>query len=106
MDPMSSLGLTAYCVTYSGDDCGGQVLGTRDRTSVLSDTGSDRADLEFLHTIPDMSRSAECGLELTANQADFGAYLDRMRLIDPEGVLVFFDGFETGDTSEWSLSVP
>ncbi|MEO1367344.1 MAG: hypothetical protein AAFX50_09220, partial [Acidobacteriota bacterium] len=85
---------------FSGPACTGASLGDDGGRFVLAPTGGAWQLLEIEAA---GAESALCGLdlELTAG-AGFEAFVDRLEATSR----LFLDGFESGDTSAWSRTVP
>jgi hypothetical protein len=70
-----------------------------------------RRPLDDLHppiAVPAGALSALCDftLEPAGSDPSFDAFLDGLRLVGPEPLPIFADGFESGDTTAWSSTVP
>jgi uncharacterized repeat protein (TIGR01451 family) len=99
------IGVRLSCTYYGGADCSGANLGTPAvSTILLSDTGSTWVSLRSQVRSPAGTASTLCSVDfVTASGASFTAHLDQVDLLD--GMVIFSDGFETGDTSAWSATV-
>jgi hypothetical protein len=98
------VGFNRNCEFFSAAGCSGPIA-THSGALVLGDTGG--AFLTVSQTVPRPAGavSARCAFVLqTATGASFDAYLDATTLSAPG--LIFADGFESGNTSAWSLTVP
>jgi uncharacterized repeat protein (TIGR01451 family) len=107
MDTPSFLSFTRGCEFFAGSSCGspGSGLATKVNIDLLGDTGGVWIPLMGTMEAPVGAESAYCTLTFTASSGqDFSANLDD--LILRPGALMFTDGFESGDVSAWSASVP
>jgi len=103
VDAAPDVELTAMvaCESFEEPACGGASLGVNSADSPFQDTSGAWLPLSLV--VGDEGASALCtfGVELLAGAA-FEAYLDDFTLPRP----FFRDGFETGDTSGWTLIFP
>ncbi|MCP3962133.1 MAG: DUF11 domain-containing protein [bacterium] len=100
--PGVSVDLTPYCESFAAAQCAAPILslGASVVPFTLQDTGGAWVTVESPISLPASAASAICGFELeAAGGEDFTAFLDAVRL-SVEAIL-FADGFESGDTSEW-----
>jgi uncharacterized repeat protein (TIGR01451 family) len=99
---VASLGST--CTFFNAPACGGGTVGSQQFFEALSDTAGGFASFEYNVSTPAAAVSASCRFEVESPFGDpFEAYLDHAFLGGSE---IFSDGFETGDTSRWSVTVP
>ena len=104
--PGALLGFSRGCAFFDAPACGGQAVGTAVEVAVADDTGGFWLPLASVLTPPITARSARCSFLLSAPDGDaFDARLDALSLTSAAG-LVFADGFESGDTTSWSSSIP
>lgn len=93
------------CEFFAGTDCDGASTGSARSAFLVADTGISWVPLEVLLESPSGTASARCGAKLSARYGDaFDARLDQIRLL--AGTLIFEDGFESGDTTAWSSTIP
>ena len=96
------------CEFFDDGACGGTSLGEASLASLLEDVGPIWSQSQVTFDTPAGAASARCRFETGPLGSDplFNLYLDGLFLggtIDPE---IFSDGFESGDTSAWSITVP
>jgi hypothetical protein len=88
---------------YAAPSCGGSFLGSGVTPAGVGDTGIDWVPFSGWMTTPAGAVSAEVFFVLNAGASpDFEANLDDVFVFQ----MVFGDGYEWGDTSGWSHSVP
>ncbi len=94
------------CEFFTDAACTGTSLGVSSRTSVLEDEGGVWVFLTGTITTPAGTASAFCGFAAEALGAttDFDLYIDDLYYGQEPGI--FADGFESGNVSAWSSSVP
>ncbi|MFN7940396.1 MAG: GEVED domain-containing protein [Thermoanaerobaculia bacterium] len=98
------VGLTRACTFYNGPACAGGST-TQSDTVLLGSTGGSWIPLVKTVTPPVSALSALCTFRWdTPVAAGFDSFLDAA-FFGATGQL-FSDGFETGDTSRWSATVP
>jgi hypothetical protein len=98
------LSLTAGCTSHTSADCTGSSLGTSSTTAILGDSGSSWQPIAL--TVPEQPgrMSVLCTFTVRVPGGDdFTLRLDK--LFFGAGTLIFKDGFESGNTSAWSLEV-
>jgi hypothetical protein len=98
------LSLTSQCASYASTDCSGTPLGVTASTAVFDDSGGLWEPVAS--TVPEEPgrMSALCGFTVRVPGGDdFTLRLDK--LFFGAGTLIFKDGFESGNTSAWSLEV-
>ena len=102
----AGVGVRLTCTFYDATDCAGtQVGGPSTSTTFLGDTAATWVDLDGLLIPPVGSDSALCSVDfVTVGGESFEAGVDRVRLVI--GDSIFSDGFESGNTSAWSLTLP
>ncbi|MCG8456255.1 MAG: hypothetical protein MI919_08230 [Holophagales bacterium] len=98
--------LRAGCEFFDAPSCAGSSLGLRFATSILEDLGPVWQPLEASLALPPGVRSGLCAFTLepmlpTLPTFDLG--LDALFIGDS---LIFRDGFESGNTSAWTQSIP
>ncbi len=101
--------LSRGCDFYAGPDCTGGLLLTETELAISSGTGGDWQPLASIMVAPAGTASALCGFGLTTPAGDdLDAHLDNLELrqLDPGDAGIFADGFESGDTSSWTSSLP
>ena len=96
------------CEFFDSAGCAGTSLGQASLASLLEDVGPVWSLSELSFATPTGAASASCRIETGPLGGDplFNLYVDGLFLggtVDPE---IFSDGFESGDTSAWSLTVP
>jgi hypothetical protein len=104
--PGVQVGISRFCDFYAGAACGGALLGSVSGSgAILEDSGGAFIDGGAELNAPVGSISALCGIEVLSPAAEtFQLWFDGAHL---EGSgLIFADGFESGDTSAWTLTVP
>ena len=96
--------LRIWCSFSDQPDCA--ALGTQEILATVQILPSPMPDWDNVSaetTSPSTAASALCGIEAIGNTgADIAFYLDDLRTQGP----IFADGFESGDTSAWSRTVP
>ena len=93
------------CDFFAGPGCSAPQLGSATTGTLLLDTGGQW--LRFADAIdsPASATSARCAVGLGSSAGmPFDARLDQLRLSLPRAL--FVDGFETGDSSAWSATMP
>lgn len=99
------IGFALRCSFYASADCSGTALSTEDSVTFLGDTSGTWLRLGEDLTSPAAAASVLCSTDFAApGGANFDARLDHVELSGPS--LLFADGFESGDTSAWSATVP
>lgn len=90
---------------FDGVACTGASVGTVSTLSVTGNTGAVWVEAESLVEIPGPAVSVRPAVRYTADGASPNEVaVDR---IDVRGeALIFFDGFESGNTSSWSTTIP
>jgi len=97
------IGFSRTCEAFASADCSGPVLDEAVYTMLLEDTGGVWLDVADTVTTSEGTGSLRCTFSFdTATGAAFSANLDRLFLSDESAI--FADGFESGDTSAWSLA--
>jgi hypothetical protein len=94
------------CTFFDAVNCKGNAIGgPSTSTSMSGDTGATWVNLESTFTSPLGTLSALCTVEFaTATGEAFMAGVDQVRLMANDEI--FSDGFESGNTASWSVSVP
>ncbi|MEO1088592.1 MAG: hypothetical protein AAFY88_30530 [Acidobacteriota bacterium] len=94
------------CVFYGLSDCVGPEIGDPSTfVTLLADTSGAWMALESSFTSPAGSKSALCSVGLFTDTAEtFEAAVDQIRLIAADEI--FSDGFEGGNTTQWSDTQP
>ena len=98
--------LRVSCEFFDAASCGGSSLGLQFVDSTLEDMGSVWLPLETSFVLPTGVRSGLCTFTLepvSPSLPTFDLGLDALFLGDSP---IFRDGFESGDTSLWSRTVP
>ncbi|MCP4550397.1 MAG: DUF11 domain-containing protein [bacterium] len=91
----------ALVETFDGADCTGSSLGVQDASGVAGKSSGFWVDgWNQLVTAPAPAASARLTLRVSGDELDAAAWLDDTQLYF-YGLVVFVDGFETGDLSEW-----
>jgi len=100
------LGLMAACELRGAAACGGAVVGSAANADLISGAaGVWGASQPLVLVLPPGAASGRCGLSFENPLGlPFTAYLDQLYLKRPAAI--FADGFESGDTSAWSVTVP
>ena len=94
-----------FCDFFSAPTCEGILLGVSGSGVILEDSGGTFVEGSAGLIAPVGSVSALCGVEVLSPGAEtFQLWLDGLHL-DGSGT-IFSDGFELGDTSRWSITVP
>lgn len=99
------VGFGVQCEFFDGAGCGGSSLGSFTAPAEVISTTLDGWDT-FTHGFSPAASTASIDCRLDAVNVDGGApdlFLDALRL---EVTQFFGDGFESGDTTQWSLAVP
>lgn len=94
------------CELFASPACGGPPLGEQSTSTVLSPGQPDWQHIETVLAPSPNTVSALCRAEVTPdNPSDpsFDLSLDALSLVD---TVIFVDGFETGNSSAWSVTVP
>jgi hypothetical protein len=107
MSTSSYISVSASCEYFATTTCGAPGTGIDDNTIIdlLSDTGSVWVPISGELVTPAGALSARCAFTFTTGTgADFTAWLDDLYLSNES--FIFSDGFESGDTSAWSSTVP
>jgi hypothetical protein len=101
------LGLVAACEFSDGAACGGAPLGGTAAAELISGAPGVWGSSQTLQvTMPVGAASALCGLDLQNPQvATFAAWFDQL-FLRRSTLPLFADGFESGDTAAWSVTVP
>ena len=90
------------CVYYSAPGCAGTNLGSSVVSVLAGDTGGAWVPVGGAATPPGGAVSASCSFRISnPTGADFTAWFDQLYF--DNGNHVFADGFESGDTSAWSV---
>jgi len=98
------IGFTRRCEFFGAPACGG-TLGAQTAAFALQDSGGTWIPIAAQLSRPAGALAARCDFKFeTPTAASFDAYLDATRL-RAAGAL-FSDGFETGNSSAWSATVP
>ena len=100
------IGARLTCSFFTGLSCDGTSLGTPASSSAfLADTDEQWIPLSLAFISPAGSSSELCSVDLITPTAEsFDARLDQVEVNGDTGI--FSDGFETGDLSAWSATVP
>lgn len=95
------------CELYDAAGCTGSLLVTRQRLfPSIGDSDGAWIEREYPFLPVPAAASALCSFDLTTGQdQDFTAHFDAL-FAGPIDPTLFRDGFESGDTSEWSNAVP
>ncbi len=97
--------LLKTCEYFSEAACSGTSLGSNSDVSFIGDTAGIWELAGLSSRSPDGTVSARCSVDLsTPTGEDFDAYYDEVALSC--SAILFADGFESGDTSAWSNTVP
>ncbi|MEM8962538.1 MAG: hypothetical protein AAGD38_13725, partial [Acidobacteriota bacterium] len=103
-DPGTGLQLRRVCELFSTLACAGSPILTTIDVTLLEDTDGLWQPLAGRVDTPSGTLSALCSFDVLApNGDDFDVFLDDLFL--GQGI-IFSDGFESGDTSAWSSTVP
>lgn len=95
---------TLACELFDAPACGGGSLGSFSTTASLTDTGAAWTPLQLELASPAGTTSARCGVAASPESAiSAEVFADQARLVRSD---LFADGFESGDTSAWTLTVP
>jgi uncharacterized repeat protein (TIGR01451 family) len=101
-DPGEVVAITLRCDLFAVGDCAGGLAGTGSATTVLGDTAGAFVGLDA-EIAAGGAVSARCGIHWDAAAGvAFDGWLDALTAEGP----IFADGFESGDTSAWSETVP
>lgn len=101
--PDTPVDIAQRCLFFVDDACQSPLLGSFS-PNLLQDTDGLFTSLSFQLTTPLGARSMDCGFDIEGTGARFDLYLDQVIL--EADLTLFEDGFESGDTSTWSSSVP
>ncbi|MEM8962280.1 MAG: SdrD B-like domain-containing protein [Acidobacteriota bacterium] len=103
--PDTGITVIVGCEIYATNDCTGAVTTTSSTSVFQGDTAGAWVALTDSVGMPDGSQSALCSVAFTTGLTGetFDARIDQVRLGND---LIFTDGFESGDTSAWSSTVP
>ena len=96
------------CEFFDGAACSGASVGPPvSIATILEDEGGAWLFLTNEVTAPAGAASALCdfAVEAAGGGVDFDVFFDGLSFLGNEG-LIFADGFESGDVSAWSSSVP
>jgi len=95
----------ALVQAYTSGDCSGEPLVTEETPSVLGDTDGVWLDeLETIVLVPEGAGSARVIFRVEGDEYAARTWLDDLRFFF-EDVIIFVDGFESGDSSDWSSTV-
>ncbi len=98
------VGFTESCEFFDQADCNGSSLGLSLNGLLLQDTGGEWVLLAGQIEAPASAVSALCSFQFDSSTGNaFEALLDSTRL---DNSMIFADGFESGDTSAWSVTEP
>ncbi len=98
------IGFSRRCEFFSAPGCSGS-LGVQTSALALQDTAGTWLTLANQVNRPAGAAAARCDFSFeTATGASFNGWLDATRFATTGGL--FSDGFESGDTSAWSATVP
>jgi len=104
--PMTSIRAIRSCEFFATADCSGTALpsGAAFTTITVPDVWTAFAGQI---SVPVTAQSAVCQTTLRSSTASpYEAYLDDLSLDLLQSPIIFEDGFESGDTSAWSVTVP
>lgn len=101
--PDTPVDIAQRCLFFVDDACRSPLLGSVS-PNTLQDTDGLFTSLSFQLTTPLGARSMDCGFDIEGTGTGFDLYLDQVTL--DADLTLFEDGFESGDTSTWSNSVP
>ena len=87
---------------YTEADCGGTLVSTEVANFAIGPTGSEWITPSLWGAIPATAVSAQPSLVFESSDGSGSALVDGLSLIP----MLFGDGFESGDTSAWSVAVP
>jgi len=94
--------VSSECVFYSAPGCAGANLGSSVVTVLAGDTAGAWVSIGASVASPDGAVSAVCSFRISnPTGANFTAWLDQ--LFFDNGNSIFADGFESGNTSAWSV---
>lgn len=100
--PGEMVAVTLRCDLYANAGCTGAFAGNASATTLLGDTAGAFIDLDADLGAPG-AVSGECGFHWNAAAGvAFEGWFDALTAEGP----IFADGFESGDTSAWSETVP
>ncbi len=103
--PGSFVTFMVDCAFFSQPACpSGSELGAVTKSFLVQDTGGGFIPLETDFTSPASTRSALCTIGFDPAATGVDGFVDSLVL--PGTPLIFADGFESGDTSAWSVVVP
>ncbi|MDA8019643.1 MAG: hypothetical protein MPN21_19555 [Thermoanaerobaculia bacterium] len=96
------------CEFFDAVGCSGTSVGTTSIASLLEDIGATWEFSETTFHTPAGAVSAMCAFEVGAigNDPAFNLYIDGLFLGGSNNPEIFSDGFESGNTSAWSSTVP
>jgi uncharacterized repeat protein (TIGR01451 family) len=102
--PGDFIGFVRRCEFFNSPGCLGQ-LGAQTAALALQDTGGDWLTIGAQLARPVGAVAARCDFSFETPTAEsFDGWLDATRFAGTGGL--FSDGFESGDTSAWSATVP
>ncbi len=102
--PGKFIGFSRRCEFFSAPGCSGS-LGVQTSALALQDTASSWLTLASQVNRPGAAVAARCDFSFeTATAESFDGWLDATHFAATGGL--FSDGFESGDTSAWSATVP
>ena len=87
---------------YTEASCAGTLVSTKVANFAIGSTGSEWITSSLWGAIPATAVSAQPSLVFESSDGSGSAYVDGLSLIP----MLFGDGFESGDTSSWSATVP
>ncbi len=103
--PGSFITFMVDCAFFSLPACDvGSQLDALTKSFLLQDTGGGFIPLQTDFTSPPSTRSALCTIGFDPAATGVDGFVDSLVL--PGTPVIFADGFETGDTSAWSVVVP
>jgi uncharacterized repeat protein (TIGR01451 family) len=92
------------CTFFDQPACGGAQVSVQSFPVVVADTGGGWLPLALTVPTPPGAVSARCRLRIANPQMEpLDGFLDELGF---GGNVIFVDGFESGDTSAWSVTVP
>jgi uncharacterized repeat protein (TIGR01451 family) len=94
------------CEFFEGAACGGGSLGVASEITLLEDEGGAWLSLASDLATPAGTESVRCdfSVEAVGTSSDFDLYIDGLYV--GSGSVIFADGFESGNVSAWSSSIP
>ena len=101
-----SVDVDSFCEFYDAVTCGGTNLGLDQATENVPQTSGGWVSISRSIPVPATALSAICGFTVSMTDAgveDIDVYFDDGLGL---GTAIFSDGFETGDTSQWSSTMP